>query len=80
MSNDNNSRDEWVAMWEVTRRPVCAPAEHDEHTAHLAAVAAERAAVVAWLRETPYWPDLETVLDDLAECIELGEHRREETK
>ena len=39
---------------------------------------AERAAVVAWLRETPYWPDLETVLDDLAERIERGDHRREE--
>ncbi len=34
--------------------------------------------MVAWLRETPYWPDLETVLDDLAERIERGEHRREE--
>ena len=40
----------------------------------------ERAAVVAWLRETPYWPDLETVLDDLAERIERGDHRREEGK
>ena len=40
----------------------------------------ERVAVVAWLRETPYWPDLETVLDDLAERIERGEHRRGETK
>jgi hypothetical protein len=32
-------------------------------------------------RETPCWPDLETVLDDLDVAdIERGEHRREETK
>jgi hypothetical protein len=42
--------------------------------------AKERAAVVAWLRETPYWPDLETVLDDIADRIERGDHRREEGK
>jgi hypothetical protein len=48
MSNDSNSRDEYDAMAEVTRRPVCAPAERVEHTAlHKAAAAgreAERAA------------------------------------
>jgi hypothetical protein len=47
MTDDNNSRDEWDAMAEVTRRPVPTPAEHDEHTALRDAVAAERAAVVA---------------------------------
>jgi hypothetical protein len=33
MSNDNNLRDEWDAMAEVTRHPLPAPAELDEATA-----------------------------------------------
>jgi hypothetical protein len=44
----------------------------------------ERQAVLAFLRETPYWPEgsasLETVLDDLAERIERGEHLKENEK
>jgi hypothetical protein len=89
MSNDSNPRDEWDAAWEVTRRPVCAPAERDEHTALRDAVAAERAAVVAYLNATslrleenddPEWG----IIADLALHIkagfhiERGEHRREE--
>jgi hypothetical protein len=76
-------------MAEVTRRPVCAPVEHDEHTAIRDAVAAERAAVVAYLNATslrleenddPAWG----IIADLALHIqagfhiERGEHRREE--
>ena len=93
MTDDNNPRDEWDAMAEVTRRPVCAPAERDEHTALRDAVAAERAAeraaVVAYLNATslrleenddPEWG----IIADLALHIqagfhiERGEHRREE--
>jgi hypothetical protein len=74
MSNDSNSRDEWLAMWEVTRRPAPTPAERVEHTAIRDAVAAgraaERAAVVAWLYRAG--------CDARAERIERGEHRREE--
>jgi hypothetical protein len=83
MSN-GNSRDEWDAMWEVTRRPVCDPAERDEHTALRAAVAAERAAVVAWLRReaTDGFVTLRIhaacAAEKLADAIERGEHRREE--
>jgi hypothetical protein len=69
MSN-SNSRDEWDAMAEVTTRPVPTPAERDEHTALRDAVAAERAAVVAWLRNEER--------HRLANAIERGEHRREE--
>ena len=101
MSN-SNFRDEWDAMAEVTRRPVCAPAERDEVGALLAEVErlraiigdqqilledhqmdtrhaheeggnAERAAVVAWLRE--HGDQRRAVL---ADRIERGEHRREE--
>ena len=91
MSNDNNLRDEWDAMAEVTRRPVCALAERDEHTALRDAVAAERAAeraaVVAWLR---YESELRTGtntatafrvaegLSGAADDIERAEHRRED--
>jgi hypothetical protein len=88
MSNDNDLRDEYDAMWEVTRRPVPTPAERDEHTALRDAVAAERAAVVAWLRK---WDSLCREWDGrsnavsgtyrlAADAIERGEHRREETK
>ena len=87
MSN-SNSRDEWDALWEVTSRPVPTPAERDEHTALRDAVAAERAAVVAWLRERAeairkgeYEPaNRENALELTAISIERGEHRREETK
>ena len=87
MSN-SNSRDEWDAMAEVTRRPVCAPAEHDEHTALRDAVAAgraaERAAVVAYLRDCALVsaqldaPLAATNFASAASAIERGEHRREE--
>ena len=40
-----------------------------------AAVAEERAAVVAWLRVEP-WSRMLTV-EEAAACIERGEHRRE---
>jgi hypothetical protein len=81
MKGDNNPRDEWDAMAEVTRRPVCAPAERDEHTTLRAAVAAERAAVVAWLRSTVtarLWR--QEPMDAAADAIERGEHRREEAE
>ncbi len=42
------------------------------------AVAAERAAVVAWLRVEP-WSRMLTV-EEAAACIERGEHRREEER
>jgi hypothetical protein len=88
MSN-SNSRDEWDAMWEVTRCPVPTPVERDEHTALRDAVAAERAAeraaVVAWLREQrEYGTDallgqgFANVCNILSNEIERGEHRREE--
>ena len=41
----------------------------------------ERAAVVAWLRAAPttrMWR--QAPMDDAADCIERGEHRREEEK
>ena len=79
MSN-SNSRDEWDAMAEVTRRPVCAPAERDEHTALRDAVAAERAAVVAWLRAEAYLTLYEATPSDVADAIERGEHRLKETE
>jgi hypothetical protein len=88
MSN-SNSRDEWDAMAEVTRCPVPTPAEHDEHTALRDAVAAaraaERAAVVAWLRSTVTARVLRRLwrqepMDAAADAIERGEHRREEGK
>jgi hypothetical protein len=84
MSNDNNSLDEWHAMWEVTRRPVCAPAERVEHTALRDAVAAERAAVVAYLRDCALVsaqldaPLAATNFQSAASAIERGEHRREQ--
>jgi hypothetical protein len=78
MSN-SNSRDEWLAMWEVTRRPVPTPSERDEHTALRDAVAAERAAVVAWLRSEIDDDDDNSacVLTYAANAIDRGEHRRE---
>ena len=90
MSNDNNLRDEWDAMAEVTRRPVPTPAERDEHTALRAAVAAERAAVVAWLNaeanephpieagERALSPSGRGLLWRAADAIERGDHRREQ--
>lgn len=94
----DNSRDEWDAMAEVTRRPL--PAERDEADALLAEVERlraevatmrawaekasaaenanaedakkERAAVVAFVRGAR--------LDDFADAIERGEHRRKEDK
>ena len=87
MSN-SNSRDEWDAMAEVTRRPVCAHAERVEHTAIRDAVAAgrgaERAAVVAWLRGVADDPETfveeATLLRSTSNAIESGEHRREENE
>jgi hypothetical protein len=59
MSN-SDYRDEWDAMWEVTRCPVPTPAEHDEHTALVAeierlrgALGAERATVAALRASVP---------------------------
>jgi phosphopantetheinyl transferase len=43
MSNDNNFRDEWAAMAEVTRRLVPTPGERVEHTALVAEVERLRA-------------------------------------
>jgi hypothetical protein len=80
MSNDSNSRDEWDAMWEVTRRPVPTPAERVEHTAIRDAVAAALAAVVAWIRAEAYLTLYEATPSDVADAIERGEHRREEAK
>ena len=83
MSNNNNSRDEWDATAEVTRRPVCAPAERDEHTALRDAVAAERAAVVAWLRAQRGAGGsalVPSISKKLANSIERGAHRRKEGK
>jgi hypothetical protein len=87
MSN-SNSRDEWDAMAEVTRCPVPTPAEHDEHTALRDAVAAERAAVVAFVHARIGMYDGELRSDEavvralqyLADEIERGEHRREGDK
>jgi hypothetical protein len=45
MSNDNNLRDEWDAMAEVTRRPVPIPAEPDEVAEILAEVERLRAII-----------------------------------
>lgn len=46
--------------------------------------AAERAAVVAWIRhlatDAREWSGVAYVYDGLADAIENGEHRREETK
>jgi hypothetical protein len=42
--------------------------------------AAERAAVVAWLRAEAYLTLYEATPSDVADAIERGEHRREETK
>jgi hypothetical protein len=80
MTDDNKPRDEWDAMAEVTRRPVCAHAERFH--AHLDAVAAERAAVVAWLRSLqPHNTEVVAVyLQMLADVIERGGHRREENE
>jgi hypothetical protein len=88
MTDDNKPRDEWDAMAEVTRRPVCAPAERDEHTALRAAVAAERAAVVAWLRvyAAPSHSDADNlavsapgaaIVGRLADAIGRGAHIKE---
>jgi hypothetical protein len=85
MSN-SNSRDEWEAMWEVTRFPVPTPAERDEHTALRDAVAAERAAVVAWLRDCDSlcreWDGRANAVSGTyrfaAYAIEDGEHLRKE--
>jgi len=41
---------------------------------------AERAAVVAWLRAEAYLTLYEATPSDVADAIESGEHRREETK
>ena len=60
--------------------------EHDETADIVAdAVAQERAAVVAWLREAATkwgWgaPGAATALNHAADIIERGEHRREETE
>lgn len=54
------------------------PDEHDETAEIVAdAVAAERAAVVAWLREGAYLQLYEETPQALADMIERGEHRRE---
>ena len=42
--------------------------------------AAERVAVVAWLRAEAYLTLYEATPEDVADCIERGEHRREETE
>ena len=42
--------------------------------------AAERAAVVAWLRAEAYLTLYEATPSDVADAIERGEHRREEEK
>jgi hypothetical protein len=71
MSNDNNSRDEWDAMAEVTRRPVCAPAERFH--AHLD--------LCARCRYTPFNLCAEgSILLLLCAPPKRGENRREETK
>ena len=44
------------------------------------AVAEERAAVVAWLREYEGHSSLASLFALMADTIELGEHRREEEK
>ena len=40
----------------------------------------EREAVVAWLRAEAYLTLYEATPEDVADCIERGEHRRKETK
>jgi len=53
--------------------------EYDETAEIVAhAVAQERAAVVAWLRAEAYLTLYEATPQDVADCIERGEHRREE--
>lgn len=69
---------EWLDVMEG-RKPI--PDEwldaHDETADIVAdAVAQERAAVVAWLREPGEYVD--PACSRLADCIERGEHRREE--
>jgi hypothetical protein len=69
-------RENTVLRAEVSYLRACVPPTrptdygHEVWTAALRAeVAAERAAVVAWLREAP-------ALRHYADCIERGEHRR----
>jgi hypothetical protein len=80
MSDEMIVLDEWDVMWEVTRRPVCAPAERDEHTALRDAVAAERAAVVEWLRAESrvVLGDAKRLLAWASTQVERGEHRHKE--
>ena len=55
--------------------------EHDETADIVAdAIAQERAAVVAWLRAEAYLTLYEATPSDVADAIERGEHRREETE
>jgi hypothetical protein len=69
----------------------CVPPTHPSDYGHEAwaetvriAVAAERAAVVAWLRglamDSCEWSERAVVYDSCAFAIENGEHRREEEK
>jgi hypothetical protein len=48
--------------------------------AYCAGAEQERAAVVAWLRAEAYLTLYEATPSDVADAIERGEHRREETK
>jgi hypothetical protein len=81
---------EWHAVGNIGACKHCHRAEHmlrprkgDECPARLraaldAAAGRERAAVVAWLRAEAYLTLYEATPSDVADCIERGEHRREE--
>ena len=71
-------REEWVDLLTLYERDECSVRLRAEVERLRSQVAAERAAVVAWLRDNedawhmPTW--------QLADKIERGEHRREEEK
>jgi hypothetical protein len=66
-------REEWVDLLTLYERDECSVRLR-------AALDAERAAVVAWLRAEAYLTLYEATPQDVADRIERGEHRLEEEK
>jgi hypothetical protein len=66
-------REEWVDLLTLYERDECSVRLR-------AALDAERAVVVAWLRAEAYLTLYEATPSDVADAIERGEHRAEETE